>query len=367
MAREGLKVFLISTLRNITPDSEAVTRVLTLRREKGMADVRVTVNPIPKKEGEGLYIASFEEIVRERKQDRKSKKGRYKDNETRGLMEELESVKERLSTTVEELEVSNEQLRATNQEYLSTNDELYASKEELQSLNEELEMVNSELKAKVQQIETSYDSIHSMLKSLDIPLIFLDHSLHIRRFSSNVDRIVEMIESDVGRPLSQLASKVADVDLEKESRKVLESRKHVKRQVKTKEKHSYLMRILPYRMDNQQTGVVLTFMLNLHSDIEIIGEASDGEEAVEKARSLQPDVILMDIRMPKMDGIEATRIIKSERPDMRVIGLSMHDKEASAMIEAGASDYYTKDGDTDTLLSIIGGETRRFSSTREMI
>jgi CheY-like chemotaxis protein len=96
-------------------------------------------------------------------------------------------------------------------------------------------------------------------------------------------------------------------------------------------------------------------LLSFHSDIEMVGEAGDGREAVEKARQLQPDVILMDINMPGIDGIQATRIIHSELPCVRIIGLSMHDKQdqADQMIQAGAFAYCTKDGSTDELLSAI--------------
>ena len=96
-------------------------------------------------------------------------------------------------------------------------------------------------------------------------------------------------------------------------------------------------------------------LLDFHSDIEIVGEAADGQEAVEKARQLHPDVILMDINMPRMDGIQATRIISSELPYVRIIGLSMHDKQdqADQMIQAGASAYCTKDGSADALFSAI--------------
>ncbi|MCF8145497.1 MAG: response regulator [Deltaproteobacteria bacterium] len=99
----------------------------------------------------------------------------------------------------------------------------------------------------------------------------------------------------------------------------------------------------------------LATLLTLQSDIEIVGEAADGMEAVIKARDLQPDVIVLDISMPKMDGVEATRIILSEFPHIRIIGLSMHDKQdqADQMIEAGASAYCTKDGDTNKLLSEV--------------
>ncbi len=99
----------------------------------------------------------------------------------------------------------------------------------------------------------------------------------------------------------------------------------------------------------------LIALLDLHSGIEMVGEAGDGRVAVEKARQLHPDVILMDINMPKMDGIQATRIISSELPCVRIVGLSMHDKQdqADQIIQAGASAYCTKDGSTDEILSAI--------------
>lgn len=102
----------------------------------------------------------------------------------------------------------------------------------------------------------------------------------------------------------------------------------------------------------------LSKMLNSYSDIEVVGEASDGEEAVRLARELIPDVILMDISMPKMDGLEATRIIHPEFPHIRIIGLSMYDGDdiAEAMINAGAASYRSKSGDTDRLLAAIRGE-----------
>ena len=92
-----------------------------------------------------------------------------------------------------------------------------------------------------------------------------------------------------------------------------------------------------------------------YPEIEIVCEASDGEEAVQLTRKLCPDVILMDISMPKMNGIEASHIISSEFPHIRIIGLSMHDDFSSinAMLEAGATAYLTKDGSSEALLAAI--------------
>jgi signal transduction histidine kinase/ActR/RegA family two-component response regulator len=99
----------------------------------------------------------------------------------------------------------------------------------------------------------------------------------------------------------------------------------------------------------------LASSLGQEPDMVIVGEAADGRMAVEKARSLQPDVVLMDIGMPKMGGIEATRLIHSEMPNIRVIGLSMFEEkeQANAMFEAGAVAYLSKSSSVDALTATI--------------
>ncbi len=99
----------------------------------------------------------------------------------------------------------------------------------------------------------------------------------------------------------------------------------------------------------------LVELLNNAEEIKVIAQACNGEEAVELARTLKPDLIVMDISMPKMNGIEATRIIHTELPSIRIIGLSMHgDSEvANRMKAAGASDYLLKGVPTEDLIETI--------------
>ena len=102
----------------------------------------------------------------------------------------------------------------------------------------------------------------------------------------------------------------------------------------------------------------LRTMLGSECDIEVVGEASDGEEGVQLTREIVPDVILMDINMPNMNGLEATRIIHSEFPHIRIIGMSVYheDHQAAAMISAGASAYRSKTDDTAVIVAAIRGE-----------
>ncbi len=99
----------------------------------------------------------------------------------------------------------------------------------------------------------------------------------------------------------------------------------------------------------------LNRLLVQEPDIEVIGEAADGFQAVELAASLSPDVILMDMSMPKLNGVEATRAIHSDHPDIRIIGLSMFEESerAQALREAGAVDYVTKSGPSSNLIAAI--------------
>lgn len=99
----------------------------------------------------------------------------------------------------------------------------------------------------------------------------------------------------------------------------------------------------------------LVGMLGEHAEVEVVGEAAGGEQAIALAQGLHPDVILMDISMPDISGIEATRRIVERLPEIRIIGLSMHDTEdmAAAMFKAGARAYLRKDAQGDLLVSTI--------------
>lgn len=99
----------------------------------------------------------------------------------------------------------------------------------------------------------------------------------------------------------------------------------------------------------------LSSVLRYHTELQVVGEAADGQEAVALAAALKPDVVVMDVNMPRMDGVEASKRIKRELPGTVVIGLSMHEggHHESAMRESGAAAYLTKDSAAERLIETI--------------
>ena len=109
--------------------------------------------------------------------------------------------------------------------------------------------------------------------------------------------------------------------------------------------------------DNQVFREGMELVLGLRSDIEIVGAAEDGTEAVELARELRPDVVLMDYRLPGMDGVEATAAVIAAYPEAAVIGLtaSANVRERQALTEAGAIECLSKDDDLEEIVAAIRG------------
>ncbi len=181
--------------------------------------------------------------------------------ELRAKEEYLQTTNEELATSNEELKSSNEEMQSVNEELQSANEELETSKEELQSLNEELATVNAELQNKVADLSRSNNDMNNLLAGTGIGTIFVDHQLRIQRFTPSVTQVINLILSDVGRPVGHIVSNLVGYDqLVADVRSVLDSLTPKETEVETQTGAWYLLRIRPYRtLENVIEGAVITF------------------------------------------------------------------------------------------------------------
>ena len=182
--------------------------------------------------------------------------------EIRTQEEHLHAANEELETSNEELKSSNEEMQSINEELQSTNEELETSKEELQSINEELATVNTELHTKVTDLSRANNDMNNLLAGTGIGTVFVDHDLRILRFTPAATPILNLILSDVGRPIAHIASNLVGYDhLVADTQSVLKTLLPKEVDVLTAEGKSYTLGILPYRtLDNVIEGAVITFV-----------------------------------------------------------------------------------------------------------
>ena len=280
MAREGLKLEIPAAIRKVQGGKkEVVVSNLCVKVNGNSHFINLIVRPLdaPFFEG-GTIMITFEDVVPPQKLEpyktRKDlKKGirRKPGNQIEELEKELAYTKESLQTTIEELETSNEELKSTNEELQSTNEELQSSneeletsKEELQSLNEEISTVNAELQNKIDDLSIVINDIKNLMDSTEIPTLFLDNNLCIKRFTDSISKLINVIVSDIGRPIGHIVTNLKYDGLVKDANEVINKLIPCERELETKNGQWYLMRIVPYRtVDNVIDGVVIIF-LNIH-------------------------------------------------------------------------------------------------------
>ncbi len=271
MAREGLKQELPTLIRKVSATGKSLIATGIKVKTNGSSQlINLTVKPVKEPpEMAGSLLIIFEEVAAQ-KRILATKKIHY-DKKPEKIIKELEhelkSAKENLRSTIEELETSNEELKSTNEEMQSTNEEMQSSneeletsKEELQSLNEELITVNTELQNKNDELSIINNDMKNLMDSIDIPTIFLDNNLCIKRFTNNATKVINLIPSDLGRPMNHIATNLKFENFMEEAKEVLRTLVYKEIELQTNDGIWYQMRILPYRtLSNIINGVVITF------------------------------------------------------------------------------------------------------------
>jgi two-component system CheB/CheR fusion protein len=272
MAREGLRDELTGALQKALRQKGAATlRNVVVRTNGGTQAVDLTVQPLEEPdELRGSVMIVFADVATlpETQPAGKTRRGPARnaqvaepEREIEQLRQELQTTREEMQSSQEELKSTNEELQSTNEELQSTNEELTTSKEEMQSMNEELQTLNNELQVKVDDLSRTSSDLRNLLDTTDIATLFLDNALRVRRFSSQTAKITQLIASDVGRPITDIASDLFYAELGEDVRQVLRTLGSAEKQVAARNGRWFTARILPYRtLENKVDGVAISFV-----------------------------------------------------------------------------------------------------------
>ncbi|MBV8742685.1 MAG: PAS domain-containing protein, partial [Sinobacteraceae bacterium] len=274
LVKPWLRLSVRTALRNAMRESRVFTTECEIAEDGGTRrTLRVTSEPVLQGRSPEYFLVSFQFVTA--LADTASDSARLVSpltgadsqadgaafDEIQTLRRELQNTIEAFEATSEELKASNEEATSINEELQSTNEELETGKEELQSVNEELTTVNSQLQTKIAQLEATTNDLSNLLGSTDIGVVFLDADFRVRRFTPAVSDLLELIDSDVGRPITDLAPKFTDDHLLQDAREVLLRLIPIERVIRSHSGRYYLRRTLPYRTaENRIEGVVITFV-----------------------------------------------------------------------------------------------------------
>jgi two-component system, chemotaxis family, CheB/CheR fusion protein len=298
MTREGLHYQLSDTFQKALQQKKPVTlKNAVVKINGGVQAVDITVQPLEEPEAlRGMVMIVFTDVVTHpqiktmgttRRTLARSQREAELERELLQARQELQVTRTEMQSAQEELKSFNEELQSTNEELQSTNEELTTSKEEMQSLNEELQTVNYELQAKVDELSLTNNDMKNLMDSTKIATLFLDNMLCVRRFTSQMSVITNLIPGDVGRPVTDISSDLFYPELGADVSEVLRTLNTVEKQVSADDGRWFKVRILPYRtLDNRIDGVVVTFVDITESKV-LEAKLRQTQAAIEKRLSDQ--------------------------------------------------------------------------------
>lgn len=269
MATEKLAFDLRNAVKQAISKQEVVVSHTKIKANGKEVLLKLTVKYLRNPEEiRGLLLIVFEELPQPAKRPKVTSLSALskqdleeKEEEIKILRETLQQIREERDVTVEEIRSANEELQSTNEELQSTNEEAISAREEIQSMNEELMTVNTQLREKTDQLTDINNDIINLLNSSHIATVFVDTSLRIRRFTPAALQVMNLIATDVGRPLIHIRSNLRYEALIKDLQEVINRLIPKETEIQSEDGKYYSVRILPYRTtDNYIDGAVINFV-----------------------------------------------------------------------------------------------------------
>ncbi|WP_417909123.1 chemotaxis protein CheB [Candidatus Electronema sp. PJ] len=238
------------------------------------------------------------------------------------LEREIQFTRESLQAANEQLQTSNEELLASNEELLASNEELQSTNEELNSVNEELSTVNTEYQSKILELTELYNDIDNLFCSTDIGFIFVDRQLRIRKYTPPICRVINLMEQDVGRKISDMSAPLLG-DVETEFGHLLHSRKKREKVMQHAADSWYLVQFIPYIDEtNEVSGMVISIV-----DVSEQKRAEEGlrqsSEILEQILSASPAPTMMVTKEGRICFVNEVASVLFGAPANDLLGLPL--------------------------------------------
>lgn len=314
MARNGLQVELRNTIHQAMKKNISVRKEnLRMRTSDAIKNITIEVDPIigPDKHSRCFLVLFQESIpheqpVTKKKPDRKVVANKEED-EIKRLQQEINATQEYMHTVIEQQEVvneeltsANEEIQASNEELQSTNEELETAKEELQSSNEELATVNDELASRNEELEQFSNDLSNLINGLSIPIVMVNDNLCIRRFSPAAEKLLNLIPSDQGRPISHIKTNIVIPDIDTLLLRVIGNINNEELELQDNNGYWYKVHFRPYKtQDNRISGALMAFIdINeIKINLDLAEKARHYAESIVSAISYPIMVLDKDLRV----------------------------------------------------------------------
>ena len=185
----------------------------------------------------------------------------FQDQYTLNLELELKEIKEKLSSAYEQLDASHENMQSFNEEMISANEEMQSTNEEMQSVNEELDTINSEYQLKNRELLEINDDLNNYFRSNVNGQLFINNDLLLMKFSPGTVKQINLLETDIGRPLSNITTNIKFETLIEDIKNVLSNGNVITKEIETNNGKWYQVMTMPYvrQSDQKNSGAIITF------------------------------------------------------------------------------------------------------------
>jgi two-component system, chemotaxis family, CheB/CheR fusion protein len=261
-----------SNFRKAVSNKEKIIVRNVVVKEKEDLRSNITIKPFEDNFSNQIVFVLFNEVkenaIIKKVKEKPAKKGKKSDGMVSPnfqdfvrLENELRDTREILQRAIEDSETSNEELQSSNEELISSNEELQSTNEELQSLNEELHTVNAEHQLRIKEISELNDDLNNYFRSTHIGQIFLDSNLLIRKYTPPATALINLIETDIGRPITHISNNMKYPGLVEDINHVINTSEGVNKIIELYNNTWYQMKILPYIREGKHIdGAVLMFV-----------------------------------------------------------------------------------------------------------